>query len=45
MEILTSEPDLEVVGEAADGNTALELAGRLEPDVVVIETIRSCVRS
>ena len=28
---------LEVVGEAADGDTALELAGRLAPDVVLLD--------
>ncbi|WKV70071.1 response regulator transcription factor [Streptomyces sp. PCS3-D2] len=31
------EPDLEVVGEAADGHTAVELAARLHPDVVVMD--------
>ncbi|MFE7096153.1 response regulator [Streptomyces erythrochromogenes] len=31
------EPDLEVVGEAADGHTAVELAARLRPDVVVMD--------
>ncbi|MDX5562683.1 response regulator transcription factor [Streptomyces sp. ID05-04B] len=31
------EPDLEVVGEAADGHLAIELAARLRPDVVVMD--------
>jgi len=31
------EPDLEVVGEAADGTVAVELAARLRPDVVVMD--------
>ncbi|MEU6554310.1 response regulator transcription factor [Streptomyces sp. NPDC046915] len=31
------EPDLEVVGEAADGHLAVELAARLRPDVVVMD--------
>ncbi|MFJ9590082.1 response regulator [Streptomyces acidicola] len=31
------EPDLEVVGEAADGRRAVELAARLRPDVVVMD--------
>jgi DNA-binding NarL/FixJ family response regulator len=35
--ILDSEPDLEVVGEAADGVEAVEIARRLAPDVVVMD--------
>ncbi|MET8975830.1 response regulator transcription factor [Streptomyces sp. NPDC004539] len=31
------EPDLEVVGEAADGRHAVELTARLRPDVVVMD--------
>ncbi|MFK0110205.1 response regulator [Streptomyces sp. NPDC091217] len=31
------EPDLDVVGEAADGHLAVELAARLRPDVVVMD--------
>jgi DNA-binding NarL/FixJ family response regulator len=34
---LDAEPDLEVVGEAADGRDAIELAGRLQPHVVVMD--------
>jgi DNA-binding NarL/FixJ family response regulator len=34
---LTAEPDIEVVGEAADGLEAVELAARLHPDVVVMD--------
>lgn len=34
---LEAEPDMEVVGEAADGDHALEMAGRLEPDVVLCD--------
>ncbi|NMO51107.1 response regulator transcription factor [Actinoplanes sp. TBRC 11911] len=32
-----AEPDLEVVGEAADGREAVTLAARLAPDVVVMD--------
>jgi DNA-binding NarL/FixJ family response regulator len=35
--VLASEPDLEVVGEAASGSEALEVAGRRRPDVVLID--------
>ena len=35
--LLNAEPDLEVVGEAADGKAAVELAGRLQPDVVTMD--------
>lgn len=35
--IIGSEPDLAVVGSAADGAEAAELAGRLRPDVVVMD--------
>jgi DNA-binding NarL/FixJ family response regulator len=35
--ILTSEPDLEVVGQAADGHQALARARDLRPDVVLMD--------
>ncbi|HJR45801.1 MAG TPA: response regulator transcription factor [Actinomycetota bacterium] len=35
--LLNSEPDIEVVGEAADGETALELAKSTRPDVVLMD--------
>nr|BFE80988.1 hypothetical protein GCM10020093_035890 [Planobispora longispora] len=35
--ILGAAPDIEVVGQAADGVEALGLAGRLLPDVVIAD--------
>ena len=35
--MLGSEPDLEIVGEAADGREALELCRRLRPDLVLMD--------
>jgi len=35
--ILQSEADIEVVGEAGDGREAVDLAARLEPDVVLMD--------
>jgi DNA-binding NarL/FixJ family response regulator len=35
--MVDAQPDLEVVGEAADGFEAVELATRLEPDVVLMD--------
>ena len=35
--ILGSQPDIDVVGEAENGQAAIELAGRVHPDVVVMD--------
>lgn len=35
--LIQAEDDLQVVGEAADGKEAVELAARLSPDVVVMD--------
>ena len=35
--VLETEPDIEVVGEAADGRQAVHSAGRLAPDVVLMD--------
>lgn len=37
--LLARDPDLEVVGEAADGAKALQQARRLRPDVVVMDLL------
>lgn len=35
--LLNSEDDLEVIGEAGDGKQAIELVERLQPDVVIMD--------
>ncbi|GAB3406459.1 transcriptional regulator [Flindersiella endophytica] len=35
--IIDAQPDLDVVGECGDGQAAIELAGRVSPDVVVMD--------
>ena len=35
--ILNAEPDIEIVGEAADGHEAVAAARRLRPDVVLMD--------
>ena len=36
---LGMDPDLEIVGEAADGRQAIELAHALHPDVVLMDLV------
>jgi DNA-binding NarL/FixJ family response regulator len=35
--VLNSEADLEIIGEAADGNEAIAMAAELKPDVVIMD--------
>ncbi len=35
--LLLSAPDIEVIGEARDGEEAVRLAGRLQPDVILMD--------
>jgi DNA-binding NarL/FixJ family response regulator len=35
--LLESEPDMEVAGEASDGREAVDLTGKLSPDIVVMD--------
>ena len=42
--ILNSQPDIEVVGEAANGKEAVDLALRLKPDVIVMDIAMPILR-
>src|SRR5207248_550163 len=35
--ILSAQADMEIVGEAANGREAVEVAGQLRPDVVIMD--------
>ena len=36
-EVLEDEPDMAVIGEARNGNEAIEMAGRLHPDLLFMD--------
>jgi CheY-like chemotaxis protein len=36
-QLLEMEPDIRIVGEAVDGEAAVEMAGRLRPDVILMD--------
>ena len=38
-ELLTADPDIEVVGEAGDGREAIELCRELRPDIVTMDMV------
>jgi two-component system, chemotaxis family, CheB/CheR fusion protein len=38
-ELLSKEPDLEIVAEATDGEEAVELARQFQPDVVIMDVV------
>ncbi len=40
--VLSLDPDIEVVGEAADGSEAVKLAAHLQPDVVLVDLEMPC---
>jgi DNA-binding NarL/FixJ family response regulator len=42
--LLQAEPDLNVIGEAADGSEAVRLAGQLKPDILPLDPSRSTPR-
>ena len=37
MEVLEDEPDMDVIGEARNGEEAVEMAGTLNPDLVFMD--------
>ena len=41
--LLDAEPDIEVVGEAADGVTAVAEARRLRPDIALMDVRMPCL--
>jgi DNA-binding NarL/FixJ family response regulator len=41
--LLGDEPDIEVVGEAADGAAAVEMASEHHPDIVIMDVTMPCL--
>ncbi len=39
LEVLRGDPEIEVVGQASDGRTAIELCERLRPDVLTLDMV------
>jgi len=39
VEVLESDPEIEVIGEAHDGGSAIELTKRLRPDVITLDIV------
>ena len=37
--LLSQEPDMQVIADAQDGREAIELVGRLRPDVVLMDVV------
>jgi DNA-binding NarL/FixJ family response regulator len=38
-EIIRREPDMEVIGEAGDGIQAVQMTGKLRPDLVIMDIV------
>lgn len=38
-QLLSSEPDIEVVGQAVNGHQAIEMTTRLEPDLILMDVV------
>jgi DNA-binding NarL/FixJ family response regulator len=41
--LLEAEPELAVVGEAADGAAAIEMAARLDPDILILDLVMPAI--
>jgi DNA-binding NarL/FixJ family response regulator len=39
VEVLSADPDMQVVGEAGDGKIAIELCQQLRPDIVTLDML------
>ena len=43
--LISEQPDMTVVGEAEDGRSAVQLAAKLSPDIVICRCIRKYASS